>query len=211
MNNGGETMRVTLGKQAVILRGFLLPDAETLLSELSAIEAVSPFRHMTTRGGFKMSVACTNCGDLGWTSDRRGYRYESDDPHTGKPWPPMPASFRRLANAAARAAGFDGFAPDACLINRYRPGTRLSLHQDRDERDFTAPIVSFSLGLPAVFLFGGHSRTDSSGRYALLHGDVAVWGGVDRLRFHGVLPLKDQPPHPVVGEQRINVTFRKAA
>lgn len=198
-----------LGPAAMVLRGFALPCARELMTALPGIEAASPLRHMTTPGGFTMSVASTSCGALGWTSDRRGYRYTMADPDTAKPWPTMPAVFARLAAEAAAAAGFDGFAPDACLINRYLPGSKLSLHQDKDERDYAAPIVSVSLGMPAVFLFGGHARTDATARVPLQHGDVVVWGGADRLRYHGVLQLKDNP-HPLLGSQRINLTFRKA-
>jgi alkylated DNA repair protein (DNA oxidative demethylase) len=156
-----------------------------------------------------MSVAMTNCGRLGWVSDRVGYRYEACDPLSGRPWPPMPSAFLELAQAAALAAKFPTFIPDACLINRYEPGARLTLHQDKDERDFGAPIVSVSLGLPAVFLFGGDARTDLHRRVALHHGDVVVWGGPARLRHHGVLALKDGH-HELLGSQRINLTFRKA-
>lgn len=198
-----------MGPRASVLRGFALPYVEALLPAIADIEAVSPFRHMVTPGGFTMSVALTNCGKWGWTTDRRGYRYSSLDPDTGRLWPAMPDVFERLACEAARAAGFEGFTPDACLINRYLPGARLSLHQDKNERDFEAPIVSVSLGMTAVFLFGGHARADKTARVALYHGDVAVWGGEDRLRYHGVMPLKDEP-HPLVGSQRINFTFRKA-
>ncbi len=198
-----------LGPAARVLRGFALPVARELLPAIDAIAAASPFRHMVTPGGLTMSVAQTNCGALGWASDRRGYRYTTIDPETGASWPAMPGVFDRLARQAAEAAGFSGFVPDACLINRYAPGARLSLHQDRDECDFDAPIVSVSLGMGAVFLFGGHARTDPTTRVALHHGDVVVWGGADRLRYHGVLPLKDEP-HALLGRQRINFTFRKA-
>ena len=164
-----------------------------------------------------MSVALTNCGTLGWTSDRNGYRYTGHDPLSGEPWPAMPEVLLRLAVDSAAGAGFDGFSPDACLVNRYAPGTRLSLHQDRDERDLTAPIVSVSLGMSAVFLFGGSSRGGRPARVLLEHGDVVVWGGVDRLRFHGVMPIKEAPQalfetpeHPFLSGQRINLTFRKA-
>lgn len=200
---------IPLGRSAMVLRGHALGMIDELLPDLAAIAAHSPFRHMETPGGYTMSVALTNCGALGWWSDKRGYRYTPIDPLTGAPWPELPASFLRLAQGAADAAGFPGFAPDACLVNRYLPGARLSLHQDRNERDFTAPIVSVSLGMSATFLFGGLSRSDRAARVPLHHGDVVVWGGEDRLRFHGVLPLKG-PPHPQLGEQRINFTFRKA-
>jgi alkylated DNA repair protein (DNA oxidative demethylase) len=173
------------------------------------VAAISPFRRMTTPGGWEMSVAMTNCGDVGWVTDRSGYRYDTIDPDSGKPWPDMPPLLRELAEKAAAEAGFMGFAPDACLINRYEPGARMSLHQDRDERDFAAPIVSVSLGLPATFLFGGPKRADKPQRYRLQHGDVVVWGGPSRLFFHGVAPLADGQ-HPLLGRQRINLTFRKA-
>jgi alkylated DNA repair protein (DNA oxidative demethylase) len=197
-----------LGPGAWLLHGFALPCVPQLLAAIAAIEAVSPFRHLVTPGGFTMSVAMTNAGELGWTSDRRGYRYSAIDPERGTPWPAMPPAFAGLANEAAAAVGFGGFAPDACLVNRYAPGARLSLHQDRDERDHSAPIVSVSLGLPATFLFGGFERSDKTVRVPLQHGDVVVWGGVDRMRFHGVLPVKPGR-HEAVGEQRLNLTFRK--
>jgi len=201
--------REALGTQACVLRGFALPYVEELLPALNIVHNRAPFRHMVTPGGFTMSVALTSCGELGWTTDRRGYRYTGHDPQSGQPWPPMPHIFLRLARDAASVAGFDDFRPDACLINRYLPGARLSLHQDRDEKDLGAPIVSVSLGIPAVFLFGGHARSDKTRRVPLFHGDVAVWGGVDRLRHHGVMPLKEAS-HPLLGAQRINLTFRKA-
>jgi alkylated DNA repair protein (DNA oxidative demethylase) len=199
-----------IGERACLLHRLARADAPAWWAAVRDIERDAPFRHMVTPGGFTMSVALTNCGDLGWTSDRRGYRYSRTDPQTGRPWPAMPALFLRLARAAAAAAGFDGFEPDACLVNRYVPGTRLSLHQDKNEVDFTQPIVSVSLGMPAVFLFGGHARTDPTQRVPLRDGDVVVWGGVDRLRYHGVLPVKELP-HPLWGAQRINLTFRRAA
>lgn len=194
---------------AVVLHGLALQDEASLLQAIDGIVARAPFRHLVTPGGFRMSVAMTNAGPLGWVSDRRGYRYDPIDPDSGKPWPPLPASFLALAGAAAAQAGFDGFAPDACLINRYEPGTRLTLHQDRNERDFTQPIVSVSLGIPALFLFGGMQRTDRPLRVPLAHGDVVVWGGPARLRYHGVLPLKPNH-HDKLGDCRINLTFRHA-
>lgn len=203
------SQRLRLSSGAFVLRGFALPYVSELMPAIADIEAISPFRHMVTPGGFTMSVALTNCGALGWMTDRRGYRYVSVDPATGEHWPAMPEVFARLANEAATAAGFDGFEPDACLVNRYTPGTRLSLHQDKNERDYEAPIVSVSLGMKATFLFGGHERSDSTAKVPLYHGDVMVWGGVDRLRYHGVMPLKDEP-HMLLGSQRINFTFRKA-
>lgn len=200
--------RTALSAQACVLHGFALPEVDALLGDIDRIEAVAPFRHLLTRRGHTMQVAMTNSGRFGWCSDRRGYRYDTQDPESGQPWPALPETMLRLATTAALAAGFDGYVPDACLINRYAPGTRLSLHQDRDEDDRVAPIVSVSLGLPATFLFGGFARTDPTVRVPLRHGDVVVWGGADRMRFHGVLPVKPGR-HEVLGEQRINLTFRK--
>lgn len=194
---------------AVLLRGFALPAANQVLQDLAPIVAQAPFRHLMTPGGLAMSVAMTNCGACGWVSDRAGYRYETHDPLSGKPWPVMPASFRTLARDAAECAGSPDFAPDACLVNRYQPGTRMSLHQDRDERDVQAPIVSVSFGLPATFVFGGPERADRTQCVPLQHGDVVVWGGPARLAFHGVQALKDGE-HERLGRQRINLTFRRA-
>ena len=198
-----------LGARAVVLRGAALSHLPAVWPALQAVVAQAGFRHMATPGGRAMQVALTNCGALGWVSDARGYRYSAQDPATGQPWPALPAPFLALAQSAAAQAGFDGFAPDACLINRYTPGTRLSLHQDRDERDFGQPIVSVSLGLPAVFLWGGLQRADRPQRVPLFHGDVVVWGGADRLRFHGVAPVPEGT-HPLTGAARINFTFRRA-
>jgi alkylated DNA repair protein (DNA oxidative demethylase) len=195
---------------AVLLRGFARTVEADLLTDLRAIVAAAPFRHMVTPGGHRMSVAMTNCGDKGWVTDNSGYRYDAADPESGKPWPAMPPSFRDLARRAASRAGFDGFAPQACLVNRYEPGARMSLHQDKDELDLRAPIVSVSLGLPATFLFGGLSRSDKPRRFRLAHGDIVVWGGPARLAFHGVAPLSDGE-HPLLGRRRINLTFRKVA
>ncbi len=194
---------------AVVLRGFATHDDAALLADVRNVIAQAPLRHMVTPGGFRMSVAMTNCGALGWVTDATGYRYDAMDPKNGKPWPGMPASFLRLAGDAAAEAGFDEFVPDACLINRYEPGSRLTLHQDRNELNFNAPIVSVSLGIPAIFLFGGLKRADRTARVPLEHGDVVVWGGPARMRYHGVMPLKDGH-HPLLGEQRINLTLRKA-
>ena len=200
---------VPLAPGAVVLREFARWNAPSLLEAVGEVTRQAPFRFMTTPGGFRMSVAMTNCGAAGWITDLSGYRYGASDPSTGQPWPTMPQVFARLAADAAAQAGFDAFAPDACLINRYEPGSRLSLHQDKDEHDFAAPIVSVSLGLPAVFLFGGGKRGDRPERVPLAHGDVVVWGGAARLRYHGVMPLKDGE-HPLLGRHRINLTFRKA-
>ncbi len=205
----GPGPREPLADGAQVLRGFVA-DAAMLLADVRAVESKAPFRHLVTPGGFRMSVAMTNCGALGWVSDRRGYRYDAHDPETGAPWPPMPASFARLARAAAAETGFADFVPDVCLVNRYVPGARLTLHQDRNERGLDAPIVSVSLGLPAMFLFGGLERSNKSVRVPLFHRDVVVWGGTSRMRFHGVLPLAPGH-HPLLGECRINLTFRIAA
>ena len=202
-------MRQPLAQGAVLLRGFAAAQAAHLLADAAAVWTQAPMRHMVTPGGRRMSVAMTNCGTLGWVSEARGYRYDSIDPESGRAWPAMPASFASLAKQAAAGAGFEGFSPGACLINRYEPGARLSLHQDRDEHDYAAPIVSVSLGLPAVFLFGGSKRNDRAARVPLVHGDVVVWGGPARLHFHGVLALADGD-HPATGRCRINLTFRKA-
>jgi DNA oxidative demethylase len=201
----------TIAPGAAILRGFALPAADALLQGVACVIAAAPLRHLVTPGGQTMSVAMSNCGPLGWVSDRRGYRYSAVDPLSDQPWAAMPAGFLALAASAAAEAGFAGFTPNACLINRYEPGARMGLHQDRDEggpaSDFSAPIVSVSLGLPAVFLFGGLQRKDKTTRWPLLHGDVVVWGGPSRLAFHGVAPLKDGE-HVVLGARRVNLTFR---
>lgn len=198
-----------LAEGAAVLRGFAAGEAAALLAALEAVAAISPFRRMVTPGGYTMSVAMTNCGEAGWVTDRAGYRYQPDDPETGRPWPAIPAGILDLAGRAAAEAGFAGFRPDACLVNRYEPGTRLTLHQDRNERDFGQPIVSVSLGLPAIFLFGGSRRSDRPRRVPLAHGDVVVWGGPSRLAFHGVAELADGV-HPATGRRRFNLTLRKA-
>ncbi len=199
-----------LGPGALLLRGFASGAADTILATLHCIARDAPFRCMMTPGGRAMSVAMTNCGPLGWITDSTGYRYDSIDPDSGRPWPAMPAAFGDLAIKAATAAGFPGFFPDACLINRYEPGARLSLHQDRNECDLMAPIVSISLGVPAAFLWGGMMRTARARRYRVVHGDVVVWGGPARMTFHGIEPLA-RADHPVTGHYRYNLTFRKAA
>jgi alkylated DNA repair protein (DNA oxidative demethylase) len=198
-----------LGAGTAVLAGFALDREAELLSSLMLVVGKSPFRNMITPGGFRMSVAMSNCGALGWVTDRTGYRYSEIDPDTNRAWPEMPQAFRKLAVSAANEAGFPNFVPDACLINRYEPGTRLSLHQDKDEHDFTQPIVSVSLGLPATFLFGGLERAGRVVRIPLVHGDVVVWGGPARLRYHGVSPLQEGK-HPLLGRVRYNLTFRKA-
>jgi alkylated DNA repair protein (DNA oxidative demethylase) len=199
-----------LAEGACVLRGFVLDDAPTLVQRLrEQVLPQAPWRHLTTPGGYRMSVAMTNCGAVGWVSDETGYRYDPVDPLSGRRWPAMPVEFARLADRAADAAGFPGFQPDACLVNLYAPGSRLSLHQDRDERDRGAPIVSVSLGLPATFLFGGLKRSERPQRVQLRHGDVVVWGGPSRLAYHGVAPLA-AGTHGLLGDCRVNLTFRKA-
>lgn len=198
-----------LGDGAVVLRGFALSDEAGLLKDLRSVVLDAGFRRMVTPGGHPMSVKTTNCGALGWVSDDAGYRYQAIDPGSGRLWPAMPETFLRLADRAASAAGYEAFVPDACLINQYEIGAKMSLHQDKNERDFSQPIVSVSLGIGAVFLFGGMERSDPVQRVALQHGDVVVWGGVSRLRYHGVLALKEAE-HARLGRRRINLTFRKA-
>jgi alkylated DNA repair protein (DNA oxidative demethylase) len=207
---------MNIADDAMLLRHFVqqnknaLQDEAALLADLSHILENSPLCNMTTPGGFTMSVAMTNCGALGWVSDKKGYRYCALDPSNGLPWQPMPASFQALANAAAAQAGYADFVPDACLINRYLPAARMSLHQDKDEQDFNQPIVSVSLGLPATFLFGGKKRSDKPIKILLQHGDVVVWGGRSRLNYHGIMPLQTNA-HAALGACRFNLTFRKAA
>lgn len=200
--------RENIADGAVLLRGFVKPIESELIEAVRAIVAKSPFRRMTTPGDHLMSVAMTNCGERGWITDHTGYRYDPIDPRTSAPWPAMPLLLRDLARRAAEQGGFRDFTPDACLVNRYEPGTRLSLHQDKDELDYAAPIVSVSLGLPATFLFGGLARSDKPRRFRLVHGDLVVWGGASRLAYHGVAPLADGE-HPLLGRTRINLTFRR--
>lgn len=201
--------RQKLSDGAVLLRGRALVVDAALLAAIETIAGRSPFRRMVTPGGFQMSVAMTNCGRVGWVTDRTGYRYDARDPERGAAWPAMPDVFATLAREAASDAGFTGFTPDACLVNRYEPGTRLSLHQDKDELDYSQPVVSVSLGLPATFQFGGLKRSDRPIKVPLQHGDVVVWGGPARLVYHGVLALKDGE-HPLTGRRRFNLTFRRA-
>lgn len=197
-----------LAEGAVLLRGFALANEVEILNATQDVENDAPFRNMTTPGGFRMSVAMTNCGSFGWVTDRKGYRYSAVDPETEKPWPSMPEAFRDLAESAADEAGYPDFLPDACLINRYEPGAKMSLHQDKNEKDFKNPIVSVSLGLPATFQFGGLQRSDPVRKFVLHHGDVVVWGGPSRIFYHGILPLKDGE-YPQLGRNRYNLTFRK--
>ncbi|MDR6101363.1 alkylated DNA repair protein (DNA oxidative demethylase) [Agrobacterium larrymoorei] len=204
-----QASRQDMADGAVLMRGRALSQADQLIDDIHRISSSAPFRHMVTPGGFSMSVAMTNCGTYGWVTDRRGYRYERQDPLTGENWSPMPESFLSLAVTAAHEAGYPDFTPNACLINRYQPGAKMALHQDKDERDFSRPIVSVSLGLPVTFQFGGLQRTDPVTKYPLQHGDVVVWGGASRLFYHGVLTLKNGI-HEKAGAFRYNLTFRHA-
>jgi alkylated DNA repair protein (DNA oxidative demethylase) len=197
------------GPGSWLLRSFAIDFMDELLARLQAVVSRAPFRQMVTPGGFTMSAALSSCGSVGWVTDRSGYRYSATDPRTGEAWPPIPDVFLQLARQAAIATHYGDFAPDACLINRYVPGAKMSLHQDKDEKQLQFPVVSVSLGLPAIFLFGGMERSDKTLKIPLLHGDVVVWGGKDRLRYHGVMPIKPGA-HPLLGEQRINITFRCA-
>lgn len=202
-----QAARKDMTEGAVLMRARALPQADQLLADIQRISSLAPFRHMVTPGGFAMSVAMTNCGTYGWITDRRGYRYEEQDPLTGRDWSPMPQSFLSLATTAAEEAGYPDFLPNACLINRYEPGAKMALHQDKDEKDFSMPIVSVSLGLPVAFQFGGARRTDPVMKHQLQHGDVVVWGGPSRLFFHGVLTLRNGV-HEKAGSYRYNLTFR---
>ena len=205
-----EDAHLCLASGAALLRGFARQKDVQLLQSFEEVIARAPLRHCITPGGYTMSVAMTNSGSLGWVSSLGGYKYERCDPLSGEPWPVMPTTWLELATSAAAQAGFSDFKPDACLINVYEPGSKLSLHQDKDEKDMTAPIVSVSLGLPAVFLFGGLRRSDKPQQLRLCHGDVVVWGGPARLAYHGVKPLADGE-HALTGRRRINLTFRKAS
>ncbi|AOM41963.1 DNA oxidative demethylase AlkB [Xenorhabdus hominickii] len=201
-----------LAKDAVVLRGFAYGEAQALLQHIAKIAEKASFRHFVTPNGHIMSVGMTNCGTLGWTSNKQGYCYTKTDPLSGQIWPQMPKAFQQIAQQAASHAGFTDFTPDACLINRYHPGSRLALHQDKDEIDLSQPIVSVSLGLSATFLFGGLQREHPCQRVILTHGDVIVWGGDSRLRYHGVLPLKDgKVPWPLQDSVRYNLTFRRVS
>ena len=209
LSNNGEMWTETIGEDAVVLRQYAVKQAAELIAAITEVVMQASFRHMQTPGGYTMSAAIASCGNLGWVSDRQGYRYSTHDPQSKQPWPEMPEVFRELAHNAAIEAGYEHFQPDACLINRYAPGAKMSLHQDRHERDYDSPIVSVSLGVQATFLFGGEQRSDKTTKIPLAHGDVVVWGGKSRLKFHGVLPIK-AGYHPMTGEDRFNITFRVA-
>ena len=208
--DGEKAGATCLAPGALLLHSFARNQAQALLVDFEKVTALAPLRHLVTPGGHTMSVGMSNCGPLGWVSNRSGYRYTALDPLTSQPWPAMPVNWLALAQSAAADAGYPGFRPTACLINQYQPGARLTLHQDRDEKDLTAPIVSVSLGLPAVFQFGSEIRSQRTSRFRLAHGDVVVWGGKSRLAFHGVMPLADGE-HPLIGRRRINLTFRLAS
>lgn len=206
--SGPDGCPVTVYPQTVLLPGMAAPVAKQLLHHINLISTLAPFRQMITPGGRKMSVHTTGCGQYSWISDRKGYRYTSHDPQSGLTWPSMPDVFFSLAENAANQAGFPDFSPDACLINRYTPGTRMSLHQDKDENNMAAPIVSVSLGISAIFIIGGLSRSSPVIKTELNHGDVIVWGGDDRMRYHGILPVPDTS-HYETGRLRYNLTFRQ--
>ena len=201
---------VTIGPGAVLYRGVVVAQADELLKSVKEVVTQSPFRRVVTPMGKPMSVEMTNCGDVGWVSDPSGYRYEQIDPVTGCAWPVMPQRFREVAHVCAFRAGYEGFHPDACLINRYSAGSKMGLHQDRDEMDFSQPIVSVSLGLPITFNFGGYSRTSPTIKIRLQHGDAVVFGGESRLAFHGVGTLR-RGEHPLTGNYRFNLTFRRVS
>ena len=203
-----DTALTPMAPGTVLLHGFARAGDSELLQAIESVLQQAPLRHWQTPGGYTMSVAMSNCGALGWVSGASGYRYAAHDPASSQPWPAMPACLMDLAQRAAAQAGYPHFEPDACLINQYAPGAKLSLHQDKDEQDLSEPIVSLSLGLPAVFLFGTASRTDRPQRWRLVHGDVVVWGGPSRLAFHGVNALADGE-HPLLGQRRLNLTFRR--
>lgn len=204
-----EPAHQTFASGLVYLRGFALNNEADLLADLNRVVTAAPLRTMMTPMGYPMSVATTSCGALGWIGDATGYGYSAVDPLSQLPWPDMPDSFIQLAQAAANSAGFRNFIPDACLINQYQIGTKMGLHRDKDERDFTQPIVSVSLGIPARFQFGGSKRSDKPIQMLLRHGDVVVWGGVSRMYYHGVMTVLPNQ-HPLLGSTRINLTFRKA-
>jgi alkylated DNA repair protein (DNA oxidative demethylase) len=209
LGDSAERAPTELGEGAVHLPNFAKPLEAALLAQIEMLTQEAPFRRMSTRGGHVMSVALTNCGPLGWVSDQSGYRYSEHDPLTAKPWPLMPRIFAELAQRAALAAGFRRFEPDACLVNCYEPGSKMSLHQDRDELDKRQPIVSVSLGVSAQFLWGGSERNSPTRTITLSSGDVVIFGGASRLNFHGIKRLAVQS-HPLTAERRYNLTFRRA-
>lgn len=201
---------INISKESFLFKGMLLPEEDNLLQEIKRVLKCNYWREISTPGGKPMSIKITNCGDFGWYSDKNGYRYSQLDPLTGKPWCKIPDLLKYFAQTAADMSGYSNFEPDCCLMNRYEVGSKLSLHQDIDEQDFSQPIVSFSFGLPADFIFGGLSRSDKVKKYTLENGDVFVFGGQDRLRFHGVDKLKSGNSSYKVGNIRINLTFRKS-
>lgn len=200
---------IPIAESAWLLRGYVRESAEQVVEAMRSVIRQAPLRSMQVPGGHRMSVLTTSCGDWGWVSDLEGYRYAAQDPSTGKEWPRMPDLLKRLAVDGAVRAGFEGFDPDACLINCYRPGAKMGLHQDRNERDRTEPILSISLGLSATFMFGGLKRGDPVRRFPLEHGDMLAWGGASRMVYHGVMPVK-AGEHPMLGGWRVNLTFRRA-
>jgi len=191
---------------AVLMRSLALPQDNEFFTAAEAIIAARPLHHTTTPSGLPMGVMVTDCGD----SRAFANRWDTANPERMRLWPPMPPLLRDFAIRCAVRSGFPQFRPDACHINRYQAGTKLGLHQDRHECDWTQPIVSLSFGLECIFLLGGLQRTDKPRRILLEHGDVIVWGGPSRMRFHGVQPLKPGH-HPLTGPYRYNLTFRKIA
>ncbi|THJ30850.1 DNA oxidative demethylase AlkB [Lampropedia aestuarii] len=204
-----EEQRVALGPQAVVLRQKASPLAAELVARIEDVLQHSPLYQMATPGGKPLSVRTTSCGTHGWSSDPTGYSYVRHHPLTDQAWPEIPAAWSALATEAAQEAGFAQFAPDTCLINQYGLDSKMALHQDRSEQDLRQPVVSISLGMSALFLWGGMQRSDKPAHVLLHHGDMVVWGGVDRLRFHGIKHLTGAP-HPQLGAMRYNLTLRRA-
>ncbi len=204
-----DALSIQISPDAVLFKAALKPVASSLLEEIRTISGANPFRQRKTPGGQLMSAAMTNCGAWGWVTDADGYRYSDIEPETGRTWLPIPAVWIQWVNLFCQRAGLGTFNPDACLINRYAPGAGMGLHQDKDEKDLAIPIVSFSLGAPVLFRWGGLNRQEPVSEFLLEHGDVLVWGGADRMRFHGVKKLR-RYQHPLTGHYRYNLTFRQS-
>lgn len=200
---------VLLAEGAMVLRRFATPVVVALMEGVEAVVAQSPLRRLIVPNGRPMRIEMTNCGLVGWVNIDGRYRYSRVDPLTGRSWPGMPATFRRIAGAAASAAGYPDFQPAVCIINRYAVGADLQMHQDRDDTQDRQPVVSVSLGLPAIFHFGGQGRGEKPLTIPLDDGDVVVWGGASRMHRHGVAPVAPGV-HPRTGAYRYNLTFRTA-